>query len=87
MSVAEQLMGIEAVEMYVPGLVQKLALQEAEIEQLRSQVAELQAWKDAVPVEAIRIRTSEEYWDDHGPWDEIDAWLNTLDGAQPEVQP
>ena len=54
---------------------------------LQNAVDRLQRWKDAVPVEAIRIRTSEEYWDDHGPWDEIDAWLNTLDGAKPEVQP
>ena len=55
----------------------------AEIERLRGQVAELQAWKDAVPISAIRMAQdgSLEFDQVNAAMNAIDAWLDVQPGC------
>lgn len=57
-----------------------IAGRDAEIERLRQQVAELQAWKDSVPVKALRriVRdvSSPALYDE---WFKAQNWLRTID--------
>lgn len=59
--------------------IDTLAERDAEIERLRAQVAELQAWKDAVPVWALQLthdRGSHIDTDEfESAWDVVHAWL------------
>jgi hypothetical protein len=87
---------LQAVEAYIPGISATLATAVttnaelgAEIAQLRSQVAALQAWKDAVLVTAILTMRFGNILDGlsvDNALEDVESWLMDI-AEQPEVQP